>query len=306
MNGTARVATPRQGDGLRPALAELIGLRERVRARPPTGRGSKGATGTTSRLRGRGMDYAESRPYARGDDARYIDWRLTARTGRAHTKVFHAERERVTLLVCDTAPALYFGTRTCFKSVLAARAGALAAWAAQGSGDRMGVVRGGSEPPPRPAGGVRGALRVLDALVRFYARPPDDDQGLDAALAVAGRVLRPGSRVVVLADPGSLDAVQDARLSQLCMHQDVIVALLVDPLELAPPSARLAFMADGRRQLLDLADPGVRTAWRERFADAVEATRRRLTGLGAATVVLSTGEDPEALLPFLVSGRGAG
>ena len=83
------------------------------------------------------MDYAESRLYVQGDDARHIDWRVTARTGRTHTKVFHAERDRVTLLVADTAPTLYFGTRRCFKSVLAAEIGALTAWAAQRSGDRV-------------------------------------------------------------------------------------------------------------------------------------------------------------------------
>src|SRR3546814_14376992 len=62
------------------------------------------------------MEYAESREYAHGDDARHIDWRLTARSGKPHTKLFQAERERLTLLVADTAPALYFGTRVRFTS----------------------------------------------------------------------------------------------------------------------------------------------------------------------------------------------
>lgn len=76
------------------------------------------------------MEYAESREYVAGDDARHIDWKLSARTGFTHTKTFQAERERLTLLVADTAPALYFGTRVRFKSVQAARAGAVAAWSA--------------------------------------------------------------------------------------------------------------------------------------------------------------------------------
>src|SRR3546814_11310880 len=87
------------------------------------------------------MEYAESREYAHGDDARHIDWRLTARSGKPHTKLFRAERERLTLLVADTAPALYFGTRVRFKSVQAARAGAVAAWAEFGRASR--TERGG-------------------------------------------------------------------------------------------------------------------------------------------------------------------
>ena len=114
-------------DGIVPTLAELVALRDAARARSPARRGRFGVSGQApSPLRGRGMEYAESREYAQGDDARHIDWRVTARTGRMHTKVFHAERDRVTLLLADTAPTLYFGTRRCFKSVQAARAGA--AW----------------------------------------------------------------------------------------------------------------------------------------------------------------------------------
>ena len=91
-------------------------------------------------------EYAESREYA-GDDARHIDWRVT-RTGRAHTKLFQAERERVSLIVADTSPALYFGTRVRFKSVQAARAGAVAAWSAQRRGDRVGALRGSDREAP--------------------------------------------------------------------------------------------------------------------------------------------------------------
>jgi hypothetical protein len=198
-------ASPTHSDGLRPSLAELIALRDRVRGWPPAQRGAASVAGPAmSPFRGRGMEYAESRPYAAGDDARHIDWRLSARTGKPHTKLFQSERERITLLVADTSPALYFGTRVRFKSVQAARAGAIAAWAAQHRGDRIGALRGSpSEPPVVPNGGSRGALRVLDALVRWYAQPPANDAGLTQALASAARLLHPGASVVVLADAAS-------------------------------------------------------------------------------------------------------
>src|SRR5690606_9603255 len=124
--------------GIQPTLAELIALRGVAQGRRPPRRGRHGISGQApSPLRGRGMEYAESREYARGDDARHIDWKLTARSGRPHTKLFQAERERLTLLVADTSPALYFGTRVRFKSVQAARAGALATWVALRDGDRI-------------------------------------------------------------------------------------------------------------------------------------------------------------------------
>ncbi|MGI8561239.1 MAG: DUF58 domain-containing protein, partial [Luteimonas sp.] len=146
-------------DGITPTLAELIALRGLAHGRREPKRGRHGVGGRApSPLRGRGMEYAESREYARGDDARHIDWRLTARSGKPHTKLFQAERERLTLVVADTAPALYFGTRLRFKSVQAARAGAVAAWAAIRDGDRVAALRGSAqEAPVPPAAGPRGA-----------------------------------------------------------------------------------------------------------------------------------------------------
>jgi len=236
MNDTATTA-----EGVAPTLSELVALRALASGRRVAKLGRFGVSGhALSPMRGRGMEYAESREYVAGDDARHIDWRLTARSGRAHTKLFQAERERLTLIVADTAPALYFGTRVRFKSVQAARAGAIAAWIAARDGDRIAALRGSlREAPVTPASGARGALRVLDALVRWYARPPEDDAGLEVALDHAARLLRPGSRLLVLADPQSFAAIPERRWPGLAQHHEVVVLLLTDPLELAPPQAAL-------------------------------------------------------------------
>src|SRR5690606_3328374 len=129
MGGPALRDPGAAGDGIVPRLEELVALRHEAPRMDTPGIGRAGMRGAApSSLRGRGMEYAESREYVPGDDVRRMDWRLTARTGRAHTKLFQAERERPALLVADTSPALYFGTRVRFKSVQAARAGAVATW----------------------------------------------------------------------------------------------------------------------------------------------------------------------------------
>lgn len=291
--------------GTHPTLPELIALRAQVLAWPPPNRASGTSAGpATAPVRGRGMDYAESRPYVQGDDARHIDWRVTARTGRTHTKVFHAERDRVTWLVADTAPTLYFGTRCCFKSVQAAYVGALAAWAAQRSGDRISALRGTlSEAPLPPAGGTRGALRALDALNRWYQRAPDEDAGLDQALASAGRLAKPGARLWVMADPRSVEACSDARLRALSAHHDAMIVLLTDPLELAPPAARVAFAHAGLRVELDLERKSTRLRWLEAFAERFEDTRLRLRTLGWRVLSLRTDEAPDGVLASLLPHR---
>lgn len=315
-------------DGIAPSLDELIALRRAAGGRRPPRRGRYGLSGQApSPQRGRGMEYAESREYARGDDARHIDWRLTARTGRPHTKVFQAERERLTLIVADTAASLYFGTRTRFKSVQAARAGALAAWVAVRDGDRIAALRGSThEAPVLPTGGTRGALRALDALVRWYAHPPEDDAGLAVALDHADRLLRPGSRMVLLADAHSVLSVPASRWPALVQHREVVALLPCDPLERDPPRARLPFrvgpgvasdpVADraanasaspaGIAQVeLDLTGALQRGRWRDIVAAPQDAALAVLGRGGVRAQLLPTDASADTWLPLLAGARGA-
>lgn len=299
-------------EGIAPTLAELVALRAAAQGRRPPRLGRHGSSGhALSPLRGRGMEYAESREYTIGDDVRHIDWRLTARSGRPHTKLFQAERERLSLVVADTAPALYFGTRVRFKSVQAARAGAVAAWAALRDGDRVAALRGSTrEAPVPPASGPRGVLRVLDALVRWYATPPEDDAGLAVALDHARQLLRPGSRLLVLADPASIAAIPAQRWPALSAHSEVFVLLLLDPLEQAPPQAALPFAARGRdvdehRVQLDLAVASQRQRWRQAFVAPVEAALAQLPARGVRVHALATDAASESWLPMLGSARAA-
>ena len=294
--------------GIVPTLSELIALRGMVQGRRAARRGHHGVQGyALSSSRGRGMEYAESREYAQGDDARHIDWRLTARSGRTHTKLFQAERERLSLIVADTSRHLYFGTRVRFKSVQAARAGALAAWLAVRDGDRIAALRGSPrDAPVAPASGPRGALRVLDALVRWYARPPEDDAGLATALDHARRLLRPGSRIMVLADPASIAAIPSQTWPALAMHHELVVLLLTDPLESQPPKIRLPFAsADGQRTELGLDAAVTRQRWRQEFVVPVETTVALLRSRGARVMELSSADASDAWLPLLGRPRMA-
>lgn len=287
--------------GIKPTLTELVALRATAQRRPPARKGTYNATGPAqSSARGRGMEYAESREYVAGDDVRHIDWRLTARSGRTHTKLFQAERERLTLIVADTSPALYFGTRVRYKSVQAARAAAVAVWAAVRDGDRVAILRGSrKEAPVPPASGARGALRVLDALVRWYSQPPVDDAGLASALDSATRLLRPGSRLIVLADPGSIAAIPESRWPALAMHHEVVVLLLTDALETDPPRAMLPFSLGDHRIELDLGNPTQRQRWQQEFGRPLESALQNLPRRGVRAYSLQGDAPSESWLPLL-------
>lgn len=131
--------------------------------------------GSVSRRLGRGLDFAEVREYQPGDDVRMIDWKVTARSGKAHTKLFVEERERPVLLVVDFRAGMRFGTRGMYKSVLAARLAALLGWCAVASHDRVGgfVFTDDWHDEIRPTAGRRGLMSLFRAIAQSQLRIPN-------------------------------------------------------------------------------------------------------------------------------------
>jgi len=139
---------------------------------------------------------------------------------------------------------------------------------------------------------------VLDALARWYAQPPQDDAGLGVALEHAAKLLRPGSRLVVLADPVSAHAIPAARWAGLALHNDVVLLLLADALELQPPRAALPFWAGGRRVEIDLQAASAQQRWHEQFVAPLETLAAELPGRGVQVRVLRSDAASESwLLP---------
>lgn len=270
----------------------------------------------SSRFRGRGVDYVESRGYQPGDDIRSMDWRVTARSGKPHTKVFQEERERSVLLVLDHAPSMRFGTRVCFKSVQAARAAALIAWSATRGGDRVGALGFGSgvTGEVRPAGGPRGVLHCLRALADWDAIARADRaavaEPLSLALERTRRLARPGTLIVLLTDGFSADAAAEAPLARLASHGDVRVVVSTDALEMsAPPRGRYAIEVGGTRRMVDFGG-SADARWTHAFEERRETLLRQARRLGIGVLTLDTRDDPaRSLAPLslaLSTRRSAG
>ena len=308
-----KASAPAQGRlrGVSFTLADLVGLRPRgvglgIPGRRPVTRGHFGAQ--LSRARGRGMEYIESRPYSPGDDVRYIDWRVTARSGSTHTKLFEAERERPVLIAVDLGESLWFGTRVAFKAVVAAEAAGLLAWAGAARGDRVGAVVAGAAGirQSRPAPGPRGALGVLRTLVAATHGTGAPATGrLSAALERLARVVRPGTLVLAVSDLDGLDEEAFRHLGRLRARVDVVVCRVRDRLEAAPPPPGRYPIADGAgRDVLTLDRPGTRAAYTHHFATAERRVVDACARIAAPLVRLETDEDPvRGLLLGLAAAR---
>lgn len=251
--------------GVYTSLPELVALQALAggaggltRAQPPS---SALAGRRASRLRGRGLSFEELREYRYGDDVRRIDWRVTARTGNPHLRVFAEERERPVLLVVDQRLGMFFGTHTQMKSVTAAELAALMAWQVVGGGDRVGLVLFDDHEvceidPQRSRSTV---LRILDRLVLFNRRlsmkaPPEPSAiMLDTVLAGVARRATTQWLVVVISDFHGISELTRRHVQRIARHNDVVAAFVHDPVALELPHAGRAILSDGRRQAeLDL------------------------------------------------------
>jgi uncharacterized protein (DUF58 family) len=265
-----------------------------------------------SRFRGRGMDYQESRVYQAGDDIRSMDWRVTARTGTPHTKLYQEERERPVVLFVDLNPGMFFGSRGMLKSVIAARAAALIAWAAAAHGDRIGgMLFNGGQRDLEPCGGKIGVLRLIRQLVehtdpRNGVNAQPHSGGLNAALSRLRRVVRPGSLIVLLGDYYGIDDDSGKHLLRLRQHSDVVAIQIVDPLEEAPPvAARYGVTAGGMPGILDTRSAPARRAYQDYFSHHHQTVVAVMRGCAIPLLCLNTGDDVAGVLRSHFAARVA-
>lgn len=257
------------GSAVQASLADLVALRGKVLRGPVrlpnVGAGLAGSH--KAGLANRGMEFFESRPYRAGDDVRSIDWRQSARRGVPYTKLFQEERERPVQLLVDLGRSMRFGTRSVFKSVLAARAAALLAWQAVTDGDRVGggVWDGQALREAQPRARQHGALGLLHHIAEAGAIDPQSAT-LDGALPAFRRGLRPGGIAVVLSDFSGLDEEGDdstaAAIASLGQRNDVVLVHVFDALEAEAPAPGIYPVSDGNRTVtLDLRDDAARQAY---------------------------------------------
>ncbi|WP_233998896.1 DUF58 domain-containing protein [Microbulbifer pacificus] len=240
----------------------------------------------TSRLRGRGLNFEELREYWPTDDVRAIDWKVTARTGEPHVRVYTEERDRPALIVVDQRMSMFFGTRHAMKSVTAAEAAALAAFAILHQDDRVGgiLVRDDGLYAQRPQRNRRALIRFLTELAHANGAlhadaPPAAPTSLDTVLQAVANLARRDHLILLISDFDVIGPASDRVLAGLARHNDVILMPVADPSSESMPRGFVSAISDGDRQAtLDTSDRGIHDALdrfnRERRV-AIERWQRR-------------------------------
>lgn len=282
-------------NGFQPGLTELMAWQRLPLQLPlPRPRQARGAwTGQQrSRRLGRGMEYAESRHYQPGDDIRAIDWRVTARSGKTHTKLYQEEKEQPVYLMVDYSPTMLFGSQLLFKSVQAAHAAAALAWGTAQRGDRVGglIFSADQHAELRPQSRRRGVMHLLQALVELHPHNRQESATADLLTRQLQRVLhmaRPGTDIVLFSDfQGLTDSAQQL-LRGLARHHRVSALILSDPLEQQLPVAGSLPVTDGHQHLNWSGGAMFRQQYEQHNADRLQERVSQLTRCGVQTLVIS-------------------
>lgn len=247
-----------------------------------------------SRFKGRGMEFDEVRLYQHGDDIRSIDWRVTARYGKTHTKVYREEREKPVFISVDNRSAMHFATRGVFKSVLAAKLAGLLAWTAQYQGDRIGGQLFSEHccSELKPQNGKHAVLRFLNMLIKSEDAKIHQFT-LEHVLARLKQHARPGSLVYIISDFRGFNDNAETHLANLSQHCDVVLIFVYDPLESQlPAKGRYRFTDEERDVVVDSRDEQRLLSYQQRFAERQQRVRQFAKARGLVFIQCSTLEDP--------------
>ncbi|MFM0211530.1 DUF58 domain-containing protein [Paraburkholderia sediminicola] len=252
-----------------------------------------------SRLRGRGLNFEEIRAYLPGDDVRHIDWKVSLRLGKPQIRAYTEERDRPLLVVVDQRVSMFFGSRRAFKSVVAAEVAALAVWMGFTAGDRVGGVlfddsRIVPVKPLRSRNRIKvlfGALAGMNNALHADSEARTDYAQLNAALEGVLQLAGHDYLICIISDFAGANERTQRLLRQLSVHNDVVAAMIFDPLWQHMPEHRALVVSEGHLQVeLRIEQERVRAPLSSLFSGRTAEVAELLRSSGVPLMALSTAE----------------
>lgn len=234
-------------------------------------------------FRGRGMSFSEVREYRPGDDVRDIDWNVTARSHRAHVKVYEEERELTMMLLVDVSPSRMFGSEELTKKNLTTEIAATLAFSAAKNNDKVGCILFSDHiekfiPPKK---GRSHILMIIRELVSFT--PSGHNTNISEALRFLVGVNKKRTTTFLLSDlinsAEDMPKLEDALKIASSKH-DIMAIRVYDRRDAELPDVGIVEVEDaesGERSWLDTSSPRVREFWAEQYNSRNEAMASLLT-----------------------------
>jgi uncharacterized protein (DUF58 family) len=240
-----------------------------------------------SRVRGRALEFVDTRPYVPGDDPRLVDWRAYARLGRLYLRQYAEERARTVTLLVDCSASLDFGDGEGHKGRFARRLAAALAWIALARAEtvRVFLLREGSTASLPPAHALRDAVTLFRGLGAVQERGAAGlERALHTALAEPAR-----GPVCLLTDLLEEDWPEALRV--LAASGEGILLQILAPEEWEPALGDEVELEDAETGEVHITrlGPAEVAGYRDRLAGFQEEIRDRCRRLDVAYVPLSSG-----------------
>jgi len=258
-----------------------------------------------SAFRGRGMDFEEVRLYQAGDDIRSIDWRVTARTAKTHTKIFREEKDRPVIIAVDQSSSLFFGSRVTYKSVMAAQLAALLAWAGLQQNDKVGgiVFNQQSHDEIKPLRNKHAVLKLLESIANFNQTLSHDkatspgDIDFTGMLEKLRHIAKPGSAIFLVSDFMQYNQDSERLLHIIKRHTDLYALIVADTLEKNLPQQGDFTVTDGLKKLrFNSGDKKLGEQYTQAFEQRLDKLQNSFKKLHIAHTIAWTDDDPHKII----------
>jgi uncharacterized protein (DUF58 family) len=242
------------------------------------------------------QEFAEYRPYTPGDDPRFVDWNVYARTDRVYLKQYQGETNAALLLLFDASASMGYGSGPVTKMEYARFLAASLAYLAVHQRDPAGLVVFDEEvrafvPPSLRHGQLPTLLAALE-----HAQPSRRTD-VERALTGAARLVRRRGLVAVVSDfYDPPEHILRALAPLTGRGHDLVLFHVLDPVELDPglrEPVRLEDMETGRH--LEVG-PRQMAEYRTRLRDHIDALRRAAGDRRADYQLLDTSKPLDAAL----------
>ena len=190
-----------------------------------------------SAFKGKGMTFSEVREYQPGDDIRFIDWNVTARTNSPFVKVFEEERELTVYLMVDISGSGYFGSENNLKNDIGIEIASVLGFSAIKNNDKVGLVLFSDEIERYliPKKGKSHVLRLIRELL--CTKPQSSGTSIQNAISYILKVAKRKSVIFIISDFIDIDYWQSLKV--LNKKHDLIGIKIFDPAELYFPDVGL-------------------------------------------------------------------
>lgn len=257
-----------------------------------------------SAFRGRGMDFEEVRIYQAGDDIRSIDWRVTARTAKTHTKVFREEKEQPVFLAVDQSSSMFFGSKVTYKSVMATELAALLAWSTLQHHDKIGgiVFNEYEHAEIKPKRSKHALLGFLKKMANFNQQLFDGitknpNFSLHTLFEKLRYLIKPGSTLFIISDFANYDAEAERLLYLVKRHTVIHALVVIDSMEEKLPLDSKLSITDGiHKRFIDTHNREISENYQEAFQKKQRFLADSFSKLGIRHHQVWTHDDPSRSL----------